>query len=66
MEKLRVVTYFYSLIEIPYDESALGLTTVLVKIVRIPCHCWSQKEKTTLFGPDVYQGPQSSGQSCQD
>ena len=30
MEKHRVVTYFYNLIEIPFDESALGLTTVLV------------------------------------
>ena len=27
---MRVVTYFYSLIEIPFDETALGLTTVLV------------------------------------
>ena len=30
MEKLRVVTYFYHLIEIPLDETSVGLTTVLV------------------------------------
>ena len=29
-EKLRVVTYFYGLIEIPLDETAMGLTTTLV------------------------------------
>ena len=26
-----VVTYFYRLIEIPFDETALGLTALLVK-----------------------------------
>ena len=41
MEKHRVVTYFYNLIEIPFDESALGLTTVLVK----------QLEKDDLYEP---------------